>query len=292
MNNSRTTQLVFFVSFLFLMRFSRVHAWGHTGHYILGEATFKTLAPSSQRLLAPLLLNNSMGQTSVWADRVKFQQKYAFTRTWHYFDSNLSDPPLYCKLDMEPHPTPNLLTALHNMTTQFERHNTYNTLPKVQDQVVFSTMDNMYPETDSQQFATYMLIHMLQDLTQPLHLTHTRKAGLQEPIKNQRGAMTNLHSYVDVDVVDQVVALHGSGSVSKTIDVLVLEANRRKRGTGRCTIIDLYVWAQEIERYNCDILWRKPFDQAYHMAATSMGFELLTKGVTLGACFWENLLQQ
>lgn len=290
---------------LIAMHATRVLSWGYTGHYMLGETTFNLLSESTQNVIRPMLVNGSMGTTSIWADAAKFKSKYAFTRRWHYFDSNLSLPPTYCKLDMVEQSGPNILTALHNMSNQFikpqdpsikkftldEQWTIKGTDPEMR---TYRFRGRNYltqaPSVDSRQFALFMLIHLLQDLSQPLHLTHVRKAGLQEPIKNHRGKLTNLHSYLDVDVVDQAIVLYGNGTVQGMIDKLVEEAKKQPFDTNVCSLADIYTWAQHIEQYNCDVVWRKPYNRDYHRAMTVMGFELMTRASVMSACYWEQLV--
>ena len=164
-----------------------VNAFGYVGHYIIGE-TVQHLLPIStlNKINAHGYLdqfNGSLGKLSLWADKIKYDKQYQWTRPMHYYDID-SDPPLNCPKFTFPENNnneTNLLYALKTFLLDLEESNQHS---------VGAATKIIH------KFSFNMLIHLLQDLYQPLHFTAKGRGGNEYwfEYKNKR---YNLHYFWD-----------------------------------------------------------------------------------------------
>lgn len=271
-------------------------AWGRSGHYMIGEATYQLLDENTRKLLNEAVqlqtsFNSSMGTASIWADIVKYTPKYAWTRVLHYYDNEASDPPTRCEFHApEATDKKNMLSAIQNFTDTFIKDKRLNTL---------------------------MNIHLLQDLHQPLHLAGKARGGnsVDIPLPYPSHRNVSLHGYWDVNAVNMLVnRYHGNTShiiedlVSKPVANVVIELNEEGMTRNYVTRIDTTVtklsfsdhcdssslmkWSEESERRNCEFVWRETYDQDYHMAAPDHVYTLLKLASWRSACHLTKMLNQ
>lgn len=249
-----------------------VDAYGYDGHQIIGQVTWNLFSDHMKYQVLPSLMNNmTMQEISVWADSIKHSKRYGFTRSWHYYDSQTSNPPEYCHFTLPPPPEDkvNLVNKLKELETNL-------TSPLV--------------SLHDRQFAFRMMVHMLQDSAQPLHLIHV--PGLDTPIVNHRGKKTNLHAYWDVDTVDQLI--DGTDSDGNKRDALISEltneALQHHRMTG-CTYDGLMEWMTQTEKVNCLAVWRNIGSNDYHHTAVTSVRWLLKQAALYSHCYFTTLLE-
>lgn len=242
-----------------------VHSYGHDGHQIIGQVTWNLFSDNMKENVLPSLMKNmSMQDISVWADQVKHSRKYSFTRSWHYYDSPMSQPPEYCHFLLPP--------------PKEDKVNLVNVLKALEHNLTSSDVSLW-----DKQFAFRMMVHMIQDSAQPLHLIHV--PGLNTPIKNQRGIKTNLHAYWDIDTVDQLV----NGDRNALIEQLTQEA-LSDGAPSQCEYDDLLQWMSKTEKVNCETVWRDIDDKDYHDRASSIVFRLLKEAALYSQCYLTTIL--
>jgi len=249
--------LVIFCSF--------AHSYGHDGHQIIGQVTWNLFSDKMKHsVLTPLMKNMTMQDISVWADQVKHSRKYSFTRSWHYYDSPKSQPPEYCQFLLPPPKEDSV--NLVNVLKELEKNLT-------------SSATSMWDK----QFAFRMMVHMIQDAAQPLHLIHV--PGLHTPIKNQRGIKTNLHAYWDVDTVDQLVRGGRTGFIEQLTHDALADDNQT-----HCDYDDLLQWMSRTEKVNCETVWRDIDSKDYHDRASSAVLRLLKEAAIYSKCYFTTIL--
>lgn len=260
-------QSLYLFLFGLLVSLKTVDAYGYDGHQIIGQVTWNLFSDVMKyTILPPLLDNMTMQEISIWADNVKHSKKYGFTRSWHYYDSQTSNPPEYCHFTLPPPPEDkvNLVNKLKELENNLTSH-------------VVSLEDR--------QFAFRMMVHMLQDSAQPLHLIHV--PGLDTPIVNHRGVKTNLHAYWDVDTVDQL--MNGTMTRDQLVSELTQEAQHRGTMSG-CTFGGLLEWMTQTEKVNCRAVWRNIGSDSYHHTASTSVRWLLKEAALYSHCYFTTLL--
>ena len=127
-------------------------AWGPTGHRIVGLIAESRLCPDTRRYLEPLLDGATLANAGVWADVIRSDPAWAYTKPWHYI--NVGDTEGIATAARE-HP-PNVLSALADAERQ--------------------VADRKLPREVRAQ-ALRFFIHLLADLHQPLHVGRAEDRG-------------------------------------------------------------------------------------------------------------------
>lgn len=242
-------------------------AWGHHGHYIIGEATQKALTQPTLDAILPLLVNGSLGASSTWADAVKYSDEYAWTRPLHYYD-NEDDPPHVCKISKTLPKDTRAVDLFHGLQNFTEGLKTTN-------------------NTAQRKFYLYMTTHLIQDMHQPLHLSGKARGGNDHKVhfpKLHRDV--SLHEYFDVHVINLLIKEKFNGKASNLIDFLSTSTMRTSATT--CPDSDWWGYSKEIEKVNCGLVWKTPVDEWYHEESLIKVKELLIKATFSLKCYIEN----
>ena len=146
-------------------------------HYIIGNTVQEILTFNGFKIMSDLMAPfDNLGNLSVYADTIKRNPKYFYTRPLHYYNtgSPADNPPESCQTLEFPSndKSPNLLSAITNFS---------------------STVDP---------FKFKILIHLLEDLHQPLHLTGKFRGGNDIKIEYKKNDTehiyhTSLHALWD-----------------------------------------------------------------------------------------------
>lgn len=152
-------------------------AWGQKGHDIVCTIAQNHLNAKARKEVKKLLEGRSMVYWSNWLDNASHTPQYAYTKTWHYKNvdagMNYEDAVLESKGDV--------VTAVYG-----------------QIQVL---KDNK--ATDSEKaLALKMLIHLVGDLHQPLHMGHKTDLGGNLWPVTYFSQETNLHAIWDTNVLE------------------------------------------------------------------------------------------
>lgn len=186
--------LSFILSILFTITF--VNAYFAKTHSYLGYTLQKYLLKNNKTLYDKIhkMTNiNDYKSASVWADKIKFNKQYIWSKNLHFidvyecginstvdFDEKLVDK--YCDTNC-------VITAILNMTNTLYNHYKYPNQKSDNHNFVLNS-------TESFNF----LIHFLQDLTQPMHILGFNRGGNTDKIKlviNKKEVYTNLHTIWD-----------------------------------------------------------------------------------------------
>ena len=167
-----TLTIVFFV-----LSISQTYAWGLQGHRIVGELASGMLSCSANKKITRVLSNSSIAMAANWGDFVKSDSVYAKFSIWHYtnLDANLTRS----RFDSAALSTDNGECIYR---------------------VIYLT-DYLRQHPDDAQMLK-LLIHIVGDMFQPLHLGRTEDLGGNKIEIKWFGQPTNLHSLWDNKLID------------------------------------------------------------------------------------------
>lgn len=151
-------------------------SWGYEGHHAIAAIGENHLTPKAEQAVKSLLLGATMADVSTYADDIKNQPDYKTTSTFHYLDI----PAGYNYEQFS--------AAIKNSSDQ----NIYSGL-------VACINDLRSPAKTSAQktFALKMLIHLVGDCHQPMHVGRTEDRGGNKTMVRFLGIGTDLHGLWD-----------------------------------------------------------------------------------------------
>ncbi len=240
----------------------KCNGFGYTGHYIIGQTVWSLLNESTKRILqdgpCDFMLGRSLGNLSTWADEIKKQGRYRWTSPIHYYDIS-NNPPVECgKLTLPIiKPKLNLINGIIASTAMLRDWQKRNgsTSGICDEQVAFNFR---------------MLLHILQDMHQPLHLTGKDRGGNDATVR-LRGRKHTLHSLWDSTLIDWHLKERyggdhrndgngeGDGDVRDAMAADLVVELLPKIKIGFCNSTDEMTftgWADESVQSNCDIVYR------------------------------------
>jgi hypothetical protein len=146
--------------------------WGQTGHRVVGEIAAQNLTNKAKRNIEKLLGPEGLAMVSTFADDIKSDRKYDSYRTWHYV--NFEDGETYA--ESEKNPLGDLITGIEKCK-----------------QVILDPNASQ----KSKVFYLKMLVHLIGDLHQPLHVGRGSDRGGNNIKVKWFGRDTNLHAVWD-----------------------------------------------------------------------------------------------
>ena len=152
-------------------------AWGQKGHDVTCEIAERHLTRKARKAVARLLEGKSMVYWSNWLDNASHTPEYAYTKTWHY--KNIDAGVLFEDAELEP--KGDVVTAI-NMQMQ--------------------TLKDKASSTESKRLALKMLIHLVGDVHQPMHMGPKSDLGGNRWMVQFFGREKNLHGIWDSDVLE------------------------------------------------------------------------------------------
>ena len=124
---------------------SPARAWGPTGHRIVGAIAEAQLCPQTRAYLEPLLEGATLANAGVWADAIRDDPAWSYTRPWHFINVGDDQPLAQAKSS----PPGNVLTAI--------------------DQTGRDLANTRLPR-EKRAAALRFFVHFVADVHQPLHV--------------------------------------------------------------------------------------------------------------------------
>lgn len=197
-NNKWALIPLFFINFL-----NSSFCYNFKTHNYLGNILENYLEKNDTNMFYNVkgILLEPLGNASIWADKVKFQKDYAWTRQLHYIDilecnkeKSISDIRVdhYCEHKC-------ITSALQNFTFLLKYQ-----LKNNDADILNNTISNR----DLFKF----ILHFLQDFNQPMHLMGFYRGGNSYTIirnKNGRNKTMNLHSLWDSELPEYFIENYG-----------------------------------------------------------------------------------
>lgn len=156
-------------------------AWGMLGHRIVGEVADSYIKGKTRKEVKKILGNESIAMASNWADYIKSDSIYNYLGNWHY--ANFMD-----NLDFQL-----LKVALEKETGT----NIYNRI-----RFLSSELKNQNLETGKKQLYLRLLIHLVGDIHQPMHMGRKDDSGGNGIKIFWFNQPSNLHRLWDSDLIE------------------------------------------------------------------------------------------
>lgn len=165
------------VANIFSVSASAAFNWGKTGHRSTAQIATTYLKNRTQRKIKKILNGKSLALISTYGDEIKSDPQYRKYSKWHYMD--IPEGKTYAEV-MDLH-EPNLVYSIRKCVSKLKDDNT---------------------SIENQQFYLKMLVHLVGDLNQPLHVGHSSDHGGNDIKVKWFGKNTNLHRVWDSDMIN------------------------------------------------------------------------------------------
>ena len=167
----------FWIASVVLVSILPSFGWGQTGHRVVGEIATAQLKPCTEKKIAAILQGESLAMCSTWMDEVKSDKAYDHWDPWHY--CTIGDHQSYAEAG-----TPSqgdILMKLDEITRELETKKF---------------------KHGGEANAIKILVHLLGDLHQPLHVGRGDDKGGNDFKIKYFGKSSNLHRVWDSDLID------------------------------------------------------------------------------------------
>ncbi len=152
--------------------------WGQNGHRTTGEIAEMHLTKKAKKKIDKLLNGASLAFVSTYADEIKSDRKFSEFYSWHYINMDLDET----YADAEKNPRGDLVTGI-NKCIEVLKDKTSSKADKV--------------------FYLKILIHLVGDLHQPLHIGRKEDKGGNTVQVQWFGKGTNLHAVWDTKMIEE-----------------------------------------------------------------------------------------
>lgn len=153
--------------------------WGPTGHRATGKIAENHLTKKAKRKIDKLLQGESLAFVSTFADEIKSdRKKYGKFYTWHYVNM-----PLDARYeDVEKNPKGDLITGIKEC---------------------IRVLRDEKSSVEDKRFYLKMLVHLMGDLHQPLHIGQKEDKGGNTIQVQWHGRGSNLHRVWDENLINK-----------------------------------------------------------------------------------------
>ncbi len=182
---------LFITSAAFLMATSCL-AWGQKGHDTTCAIAQNHLTETAKQQISAVLDGKSIVYWSNWLDNASNTPEYAYSKTWHY--KNVNADQNYD--EVKPFPQGDIVTALNEQV---------NILLSCQKRKHEAGTD-LWALKAQESLALKMVIHLLGDVHQPMHMGHATDLGGNRVMLNFFRTEANLHGVWDTKLVESAHA--------------------------------------------------------------------------------------
>ena len=152
--------------------------WGSTGHRVVGKIADNYLSGKAKREVRRLLNRKSLAFVSTYADEIKSDRRYNKFYTWHYINMPLESN----YQDSKKNPDGDLVTGIAYCKTVIQDKNA---------------------SDDDKAFYLKLLIHLIGDLHQPMHIGLEEDKGGNDFKVQWFYKDTNLHRVWDSEMIEE-----------------------------------------------------------------------------------------
>lgn len=168
--------LIIFILVAFVSA-SKALAWGATGHRVTGWIAEKYLSKKARKELKKILKGESLAMLSTWMDDVKSDSAFDYMEEWHW----ATVPYGQTYEQSEKNPKGDIIMTLERIISELES-------------------GTLSPE--QQLFNIRILVHLIGDIHQPLHVGGRDDKGGNDVKVTWFGENTNLHRVWDLEMID------------------------------------------------------------------------------------------
>lgn len=152
------------------------YVWGQTGHRVIGEIASQHLTKKAKRNLEKIIGKEGLAMISTYADEIKSDSAYDAFKPWHYV--NFKDNETYEQSDKSP--KGDLIVGIRKCKEVLSNPNALK-----KDKV----------------FYLKILVHLIGDLHQPMHVGRAEDRGGNSIIVQWFWKGTNLHAVWDTKMI-------------------------------------------------------------------------------------------
>ena len=156
-------------------------AWGTQGHRICGQIADSYLTPQARKAIKEILGDESIAMASNWADFIKSDDNYRYLYNWHFVDFDKA----YTLPEMQQ-----FLAGDKNVDAYTKLN------------FLIGELKKKDLSKENKLLYLRMVIHIVEDVHQPLHTGHTEDKGGNDIKVKWFNNDTNLHSVWDSQLID------------------------------------------------------------------------------------------
>jgi nuclease S1 len=158
--------------------------WGQLGHRIVAEIADRYLTAKTKTAIKKILGDESIAIASNWPDFIKSDSTFKYLDPWHYinFEKNLTYDQIKDVLKKDTASVKDAYSAIVFLTKQLKKKNL---------------------ALDKKQMYLKLLIHIVGDVHQPLHVSPVGTTGGNDIKLQWFGQASNLHRVWDSDMIDE-----------------------------------------------------------------------------------------
>jgi hypothetical protein len=165
------------IAALFTVISLQVLGWGYTGHRVTGYIAEKHLTKKAKAAIKRLLGQQSLAMASTWMDEVRSDSAYSYARDWHWV--TIHDGMTY--EEMEKNPNGDIIMTLERIIGELKSK-------------------KLSPKDELERLK--MLIHLVGDIHQPLHVGGGDDNGGNRVRLTWFGKNSSLHTVWDNEMID------------------------------------------------------------------------------------------
>lgn len=166
-----------FLAGLMMLATSQAFAWGQLGHYLIGYMAERQMKKSTLKKVEKVLYPMSLGRSGTWMDEVRSDRNYDYATTWHYLTSKEGE---------------------YNPEIQESTGDAFEAIQRLKAELIAGGLS---PKEESEKLK--MLIHMVEDIHQPLHVGTGEDRGGNDVKIEFFGRPTNLHALWDSGMIER-----------------------------------------------------------------------------------------
>lgn len=152
-------------------------AWGQKGHDVTAHIAERHLTPATQAAIDSIFDGRSIVYWANWLDNASHTADYAYTKTWHY--RNVDADKTY--LTMPANPSGDVTTGIR---------------------YAIRVLQDPEQPMQNKQLMLKILVHLVGDLHQPMHLGHATDLGGNKVKVKYFGRDANLHGIWDGNLLE------------------------------------------------------------------------------------------
>lgn len=160
---------------------NQANAWGPIGHRVVGEIADSYLNVKTRKAVQNILGYETLAMCANWGDFIKSDSTYNYMYNWHFVNlpSGLTKDGIYTFLDDEKSP------------------NLYNKIPDL-----IAVLKKTSSTASEKKLALRMLVHMMGDMVQPMHVGHKEDMGGNRVSVLWFNQKSNLHRVWDEQLIE------------------------------------------------------------------------------------------
>lgn len=168
---------IFALTLLFIFLLKPAFCWGPSGHRVTGKVAEKYLNKRASKALSKILKGQSLAMISTWMDEVRSDSSYDYMSDWHW----VSIPFGKTYSESEKNPNGDIISTLEK---------------------VIKELKSKKLSKDEQLQRIKILVHLIGDIHQPLHVGGRDDKGGNDVKVSWFGRESNLHRVWDSDMID------------------------------------------------------------------------------------------